>query len=425
MPILAQESGWRLEIEVYLHGSADDIAIQLGELDEAWISGLMPSANHACSIAPPKGFVLGVDLHADRAPTLAVVGDADSTDVTALRTHVATGPRTAFGDVRMDFRCGHEPRPDPQPSGTLAEQVTALRERARTFLVPLVATLAERADPKFPGVRGTGAKVRAEMAGGTLSGAAVFADANFWRASFEMVQGDSTVAAAPVFLDLAAGEIDRACFMASVILPLTRPEGSMQGHLVETLAACGEISKEVEAQLAPGIAKHDRGRYDDALAIYATVLQAHPNSARALHERNLSRSERDGAKNATFLAEQPQTLQHDPIHGLLVVYDGVGEVDRFMRRVKLAPGPAERTVPGFMIWLLDLGDLFVDQGDAGYGGLVYTLALAAQAGRPVEDLTADIVLAATRAGANVDPMFKDAPGLRAAAEARAKLRPGG
>jgi hypothetical protein len=414
-----------MDLAIHMYGAQDDLAVQVEQQEFVrWTAAVTEPLKPACAAASEPGFVLGFRLTVDQPPQLEVEGALDPALAAATGARLAEGPRTRFGSAVLDVSCGWPLRPeraDRLPADGLAEQVGWLRSHATHHLVPLLAAWQTGATEQFPGVRGTGAVLGELLVSDQFDADRVFAAKPFWRGVLEMVTGNPGVLLSPVFVDLAAGEIDRAC---SVLRLLPQGGPAFRYHVDELMAACQAVEASVGERLAPGIAHHDAARFDDALAVYAEVLSAHPYSAWALHERNLTRHVRDGTEDPTFLGQQHQAVEHDPLAFRLVVLKG-REIDLLQRHAALMRGPPPTTAQQRVGVLRECADFLFDLGEPGYAGVLYHSAmLHGPEDARFSAILNDWLLAAARSGADVTDMLTDGRKRLAKAEKRAASRRG-
>jgi tetratricopeptide (TPR) repeat protein len=205
----------------------------------------------------------------------------------------------------------------------LPTQYRELRAWARTQALPLLAHHAANVDPQFTGVVATGSALAALAPDTPIAVEQLtFRRADFWRGLMETAPGDPLISALPAVLHTAAGEIDQASTQLSLVLSFSR-DGPLGRQILNELAArIGPFRRQLTAEMERGIALHDQGEFNKAIACYQGVLTAYPNSAWARYELFFSTVTRDGldskkkVKRANKLWDQiaPEIYRCNPLY---------------------------------------------------------------------------------------------------------------
>ncbi|MFT3829393.1 MAG: hypothetical protein QM691_06760 [Opitutaceae bacterium] len=205
----------------------------------------------------------------------------------------------------------------------LATQYAELRAWTRHYALPLLAHRAAQSDPQYTGVVALGRRLEALAPEAPLDVEALTCrNPEFWRGVMEMVPGDLLVAAMPIFLHAAAGDIDRASTLLGVLPSFSR-DGTLARQLINDFAArLGPFRRQLTAAVERGKALHDEGRFEEAIAQHDRTLAAYPNSAWARYERFFSTVTRDGldtrkkVRRAAKLWEQiaPEVYRCNPLY---------------------------------------------------------------------------------------------------------------
>lgn len=143
---------------------------------------------------------------------------------------------------------------------------------------------------------------------------------NFWLATYEVAPGDQGWLTLHAGLLLSAGEIARA----QEILALARLRADAPAPIVAVrksmLGACARALLSGNERLQPGIALHDQGRYQEAIAIYDVILKDWPQFGLASYERGLTlmtirmRRGETNPHSAEVLAAFGESRRHDPLN---------------------------------------------------------------------------------------------------------------
>jgi hypothetical protein len=285
-----------------------------------WLKPVLATCDAAVAAEPTHpDLLVQITLRPDAPPAYEIAGNPplDGTFVTALRARLAllSDHRAPVCAVCVRVQTpGHTDHPLAEAAGftprllppdeaalnrfiaaDLATQYRELRVWARTFALPLLAHRAAHVDPQFTGVVNTGRALAALAPDAPLSVAQLlFRRPDFWRGLMETAPGDPLVAALPAVLHAAAGEIDQASTQLSLVLSFSR-DGPLGRQILNELAArVGPFRRQLTVEMERGIAQHEQGKFNGAIACYQGVLAAYPNSAWARYELFFSTVTRDG-----------------------------------------------------------------------------------------------------------------------------------
>ena len=177
----------------------------------------------------------------------------------------------------------------------LATQYRELRAWARTHALPLLAHSAASSDPQYTGVVATGRAIAALGPDAPIDVARLtYRNPDYWRGVMEMAPGDQLMAALPVFLHAAAGDIDQSSTLLGLVFSFSR-NGTLAHQLLGEFAArLGPFRRQLTTEVQRGVASHDEGHFDEAIARHQQTLAAYPSSAWARYELFFSTITRDG-----------------------------------------------------------------------------------------------------------------------------------
>ena len=188
---------------------------------------------------------------------------------------------------------------------SIAEKYRLLRQWARDEALPLLST-GQRVDEKFVGVRNVGTMLARLSYDAPLDVEKLtFQNPDYWRGALEMVTGNHQVIAASVMLFVANGEIDKAVALFKLARPFTQP-GVLATNLYDMLGEMGDsLIVDVNWEIKQGIALHDAGKYDAAIAAYQKLLAGYPCSAWARYELFLSQVAKSGGITSGVSHDSP------------------------------------------------------------------------------------------------------------------------
>ena len=214
--------------------------------------------------------------------------------------------------------------PDAPPRYELAGQpVLPEPFAAALHALPLLAHRAAASDPQYAGAVATGRAIAALAPDAPIDVARLaYRNPEYWRGVMEMAPGDQLMAALPVFLHAASGNIDEASTLLGLVFSFSR-DGTLAHQLLGEFAArLGPFRRQLNTEVLRGVAFHDDAKYDDAIAQHQRTLVAYPNSAWARYELFFSTVTRDGldtrkkVKRANKLWDEsaPEIFRCNPLY---------------------------------------------------------------------------------------------------------------
>ena len=173
---------------------------------------------------------------------------------------------------------------DAYHKSSIAGQYAALRKWAREQALPLLSS-SRSVDEKFAGVRSIGNMLASLSFDKPLDVEKLtFQNPDYWRGVMEMAPGNHQVIAASVLLFVANGEMDKAAELLRYVQPFSLP-GSLASAIYDGLETrLNSLNSNVDWEIKQGIALHDAGKYDEAMAAYKKLLADYPCSAWARYE---------------------------------------------------------------------------------------------------------------------------------------------
>jgi tetratricopeptide (TPR) repeat protein len=172
----------------------------------------------------------------------------------------------------------------------LANKKISLQNFMTNEVIPVAAAYETTVDAKFGGVRNIGAIMQKGKSG--------FADVNkvtcnnpdYWRATMEMSKGNQLIPFSKVCMHIAMGEFDAAKNLFS-ILNFFSEQSSLPAKYYDEISSKLEIiDSELGTEINKGIALHDKGNFNEAMALYENLLKTFPKSAWLNYELYFSRT---------------------------------------------------------------------------------------------------------------------------------------
>ena len=186
---------------------------------------------------------------------------------------------------------------------TLSEQIASIKTWSQKTILPLLASNMVKVDDSFKGVQGFGKAIQAYKAGSGLAYEATSTSDIYWRAVMEMAPGNQLVPTAKAFLHAAEGELDIARLLSSILLSFSEEKSLGRSLLNELEWRIEAVYSSMTADMNTGVAFHDEGNFQKAIAAYQSVQKAYPHCAWIEHEIYLSKAtmlmESDDSENAT------------------------------------------------------------------------------------------------------------------------------
>jgi tetratricopeptide (TPR) repeat protein len=262
-----------------------------------------------------------------------------------------------------------------------AERLASMRRWAREEALPLLAAFAGSAAPKFEGVRNLG-KAIGGLDPTKPADIPALTDHNldYWRAMMEMGHGIPLVTATSVTLHVANGEIDWARRIAQAIAPFDAGKSGPSYLLAQFRTMYDLFYKDVEAQISEGIPRHDQGKFEDALKIYDSVLEAYPKSAWARYERfqtrrGLAMKQQKSLEevNQGWPEAYTEILACDPLYPESALARGADEMYAYSKRLESKELFKDRTKTGADI--VRYADIALDLGVPDFAAMLYWHAL--------------------------------------------------
>lgn len=285
-----------------------------------WLKPVLAAAEESLTSVPnPPALLIQITLRPDAAPRFELAGRPalPAAFATSLATRLAAldDLRAPLCEVCLRVQTPGEtasplteaatfvPRLFPPEEAALnrylaadlATQYRDLRGWSRTHALPLLAHRAAGSDPQYTGVVNTGRTLAALAPDAPLDIARLaYRNPDYWRGVMEMAPGDLLIAALPVFLHAAAGDIDQASTLLGALHSFSR-DNTLARHLLNEFAArLGPFRRQLTAEVQRGIELHDQGKFAEAVAHHERILAAYPNSAWARYERFFSTVTRNG-----------------------------------------------------------------------------------------------------------------------------------
>lgn len=261
-----------------------------------------------------------------------------------------------------------------------AEKLAMIRRWARNEALPILGATASGADAKYEGVRALGKTIQ-EFSPPEVTprfDVPSLTDHNpaYWRAMVEMVPGEPLVPMVRIALHAANGELDRARRYVSVASFFDANKSASSRLLGDFREMMRLFYKDVESRISEGIAVNDKGKLDEAMAVYEGVLRDYPGSAWARYEQVqtwMAMAQKEGKPVANALADWPAArdaiLGADPLYEMLTQAQGPEETYGLVLRIEIRTlfKDRKKTVQD----VIRYADIAQDLGDFGFAAFLY------------------------------------------------------
>lgn len=183
-----------------------------------------------------------------------------------------------------DFITPSQTRIDEYVNADLHKQYELNKEYA-IEVITVLAAYQVIVDDKFEGVRNFGQLVTETNFKEKQNIEKITSEnSDFWRAIMEMSIGNQLIPITKIFIMISQGEIDHAMKYIEIIRYFSDPESISDMYLSEMSARLDVFNEKLYARIQEGISFHDKGEYNEAIAIYEAILQDYPHSAWAKYE---------------------------------------------------------------------------------------------------------------------------------------------
>ena len=178
---------------------------------------------------------------------------------------------------------------------SLTEQRQLLRDWSVNVALTDLGNAASQVEQKFAGVRAMSRVIQQSDFTGVIDVPALtYRNSDYWRGVMEMAPGNYLVAVMPALMHLANGEWDQARRLLSLLGSFSPGENPPAVYLADAsrhLDLCIEL---MNRETRRGIALHDQGKYDEAIAIYQHILASGVQSAWVRYELFFSTASKGG-----------------------------------------------------------------------------------------------------------------------------------
>ena len=171
------------------------------------------------------------------------------------------------------------------------QRVEQLRVWARTEVLPVLAAVMVTVPEQFSGVRSVGQLVQGLDFGHAVAvGSLLDHNPQYWRGMAEMTQGNPLIPAARVFMHVANGEIDTARLFLKPVYYFSKENNLAHDYIDLLKEMLIVFQSDLEKKIAEGVDFHDQNKYNEAIAVYDSIIAEYPCSALAIYEKFFSRS---------------------------------------------------------------------------------------------------------------------------------------
>ena len=177
---------------------------------------------------------------------------------------------------------------------SLADKKKALQSWVENEVIPVVAKYENMAKPKFKGVLSIGEILEQKQYLDTAIDKLTIDNYNYWRAVMEMNRGNQLIPFSAICMHIARAEFDIANRLLFVVRSFSDKKSLPVVYYKKMSKKLNLLNKELGIAIKKGIALHDKGKYQEAVAHYEALLKVFPKSAWLNYELYFSKT--DGMK---------------------------------------------------------------------------------------------------------------------------------
>lgn len=206
----------------------------------------------------------------------------------------------------VDLVSPHKKRREYFTTAGIKEKYELIKEYAVESLV-VFGAYETIADEKFVGVTSLGRTVASTDFTKELSTDELTSkNSDYWRATMEMSVGNQIISLTKIFTLISQGQFDHAQKYIEIIRAFSDPETISDRYMAEMIGRLDMFNRELNAKIQEGLALHDKGEYEKALAHYELILKDYPYSAWTKYEVYYSQNALSIEKKEVELADRTQ-----------------------------------------------------------------------------------------------------------------------
>lgn len=166
----------------------------------------------------------------------------------------------------------------------LAQKVLLNKQWAAEHL-PVLIAFESSVEDKFKGVKDFGVELsKLDFSKKQNIKSLTDNNHNYWRATMEMSSGNLIIPVTKILMLMSQGEFDYAYKFAEILPMFSENTTTATVYLREINQRLGIFDDLLQQEIGKGIVLHDKGSYDDAIAVYKAILSQYPNSAWTMYE---------------------------------------------------------------------------------------------------------------------------------------------
>lgn len=223
-----------------------------------------------------------------------------------------------------DFINPVDQRIEDYKNANLENKLKLNKEFAINIVLPVLAAYCIIVDDKFEGVKSYGKLLTSTNFNEPQNiENLIYKNENYWRATMEMESGNQLIPITNIFALISQGEIDYAFENIEIVNMFSNPKTISSEYLEELIYRLDLFRKELHKEIAKGIAKHDEGKYAEAIEIYNQILKIYPNSSWALYEKYYSQNAKNLIENKLDVNDRTdwdiakvEIYKHNPLYDM-------------------------------------------------------------------------------------------------------------
>ena len=156
---------------------------------------------------------------------------------------------------------------------------------AANEVLPVLASFQTIVEDKFLGVKNFGNLIAETKFDSPLHIEKLTSEnPDYWRATMEMERQNELIPTTKIFILVSQGEFDYALRYLEIVSIVSKKGTYADAYLRNLEERLQMFNDLLASKIQAGIAEHDKGNFEKAIAIYKAILEDYPNSAWANFE---------------------------------------------------------------------------------------------------------------------------------------------
>ena len=151
-------------------------------------------------------------------------------------------------------------------------------------VLPVLSAYETKVEDQFAGVKGFGKLIaKTNFSESQDISNLTNKNSDYWRATLEMSVGNQLIPITKTFMLVSQGEFDHAMKYIEIV-PLFADKSISATYMNELSRRLDMFNEQLNKEIQKGVAEHDKGEYEKAIALYKGILETYPFSALTRYE---------------------------------------------------------------------------------------------------------------------------------------------